>query len=485
MKILILTECNSEIGFGHVTRCLSLYQAFKLKELSIELMVNGDSTIEPLLKDTEYTIFNWLDDSSKIFDYLNDFDIVIVDSYLADAEFYKCLSEIVSLGVYIDDNNRISYPKGLVVNGSIFADRLDYPSLNGVDYLLGSEFISLRREFWIVPVKKLVRNVESVMVTFGGDDLRNLTPHILRMLVEEYPKLYKKVVIGGGFKKNSKILDVIDCNTELIYYPDARVMLKLMLESDIAVSAGGQTLYELARVGVPTIAIGVASNQTHNLENWHKIGFIEYVGFWNDINLLNNVINKMNSFNDVSTRIRKCEIGRGYVDGKGAFRIVRYCLNKYYTDKIRLRTLESTDINNIYNLSNDDIIRLNSFNTDKIRFEDHVKWFEQKILDNNNLFLVTEIDNDFAGQVRFDFKGDGAVVSLSITKKYRKLGLGVNILEKSIEYLRLNASFIKIINAYIKEDNKSSVNLFEKTGFKFVKMVNLDNQRALNYIYKI
>jgi ribosomal protein S18 acetylase RimI-like enzyme len=114
-----------------------------------------------------------------------------------------------------------------------------------------------------------------------------------------------------------------------------------------------------------------------------------------------------------------------------------------------------------------------------------VKWFEQKILDNNNLFLVTEIDNDFAGQVRFDFKGDGAVVSLSITKKYRKLGLGVNILEKSIEYLRLNASFIKIINAYIKEDNKSSVNLFEKTGFKFVKMVNLDNQRALNYIYKI
>ena len=235
MKILILTEGNSEIGFGHVTRCLSLYQAFKLKELSIELMVNGDSTIEPLLKDTEYTIFNWLDDSSKIFDYLNDFDIVIVDSYLADAEFYKCLSEIVSLGVYIDDNNRISYPKGLVVNGSIFADKLDYPSLNGVDYLLGSEFISLRREFWIVPVKKLVRNVESVMVTFGGDDLRNLTPHILRMLVEEYPKLYKKVVIGGGFKKNSEILDVIDCNTELIYYPNAQVMLKLMLESDIAV----------------------------------------------------------------------------------------------------------------------------------------------------------------------------------------------------------------------------------------------------------
>jgi ribosomal protein S18 acetylase RimI-like enzyme len=305
------------------------------------------------------------------------------------------------------------------------------------------------------------------------------------MLVEEYPKLYKKVVIGGGFKKNSEILDVIDCNTELIYYPDARVMLKLMLESDIAVSAGGQTLYELARVGVPTIAIGVASNQTHNLENWHKIGFIEYAGFWNDINLLNNIINKMNSCNDVSTRIRKCEIGRRYVDGKGAFRIVRYCLNKYYTDKIRLRTLESTDINNIYYLSNDDVVRLNSFNTYKIRFEDHVKWFEQKILDNNNLFLVTEIDNDFAGQVRFDFKGDGAVVSLSITKKYRELGLGVNILEKSIEYLRLNASFIKIINAYIKEDNKSSVKLFEKTGFKFVKMVSVDNQRALNYIYKI
>lgn len=50
-------------------------------------------------------------------------------------------------------------------------------------------------------------------------------------------------------------------------------MLSLMLKCDIAVTAAGQTTYELARIGLPTIAIGVVENQKFNIDGWLEIGF--------------------------------------------------------------------------------------------------------------------------------------------------------------------------------------------------------------------
>ena len=389
-----------------------------------------------ILEGTENSIFNWLNDSSRLFKLLNPEDIVVVDSYLADENYYKILSDSVALVVYIDDNKRINYPKGIVINGSIFASKLNYPAINEVDYLLGSQYIPLRREFWNFPKKEIRKNLQDVMITFGGDDLRNITPYILKILIEKYPHFKKRVVIAKGFKKISEIENLMDDKTDLIYYPDSEGMLNLMLESDIAISAGGQTLYELAKVGLPTIAIGVAHNQTHNLENWQEAGFIEFVGFWDDDNLHNNILEKIDLLKDRKIRLNKCINGRGAVDGKGAIRIVKHCLNKYYDDKICLRPAEAQDIKNIYDLSNENKVRQNSFNTDKIKFEDHKIWFKTKIEDSDNLFLVAEIDNNFAGQVRFDFEGDNVIVSISINKKYRGLGLGINILKKSIKYLK-------------------------------------------------
>lgn len=484
MKIVIITEGSSEIGFGHITRCMSLYQAFKEKELPVQFIVNGDSTIEHLLENTKHKIFNWLEDSFRLFKSLNNSDIVIIDSYLADEEFYKKISKSVAIAVYIDDNKRINYPKGIVINGTVLAEKLNYPSAEEVEYLLGSHYIPLRREFWDVPEKEIKKNLESIMITFGGDDLRNLAPDILKILIDKYPYLNKKVVIGRGFKRIESIENLKDDKTELIYYPDAKGMLNVMIESDMAISAGGQTLYELARIGLPTIAIGVAYNQTHNVENWQKVGFIEFAGFWDNKNLYNNVLEKIELLKDKNVRLKKSIKGRNAVDGKGAIKIVKYCLNEYYADKLSLRTLEPRDIYNVYELSNEDEVRQNSFNSNRIKFEDHEKWFKNKIEDYNNLFLVAEIENDFVGQVRFDFEDNEATISVSINKKYRELGLGKNILEKSIEYLKLGVPFIKIIKAYIKKNNEKSIRLFESVDFKYKENIFIKKQ-GLEYIYKI
>ena len=205
MKIVIITEGSSEIGFGHITRCLSLYQAFNEKGLNVKFIINGDSTIEPLIKDTEYEIFNWLECSSKLIKSLNKSDIVIVDSYLADERLYGKISENVALSLYIDDNQRVNYPPGIVINGSINAEKMHYLPSNEIDYLLGSNYIPLRRQFWNVKKKKIKRTIQNVMITFGGQDSRDLSLKTLKLLIKHYPLLNKKIIIGNGFKNISLI----------------------------------------------------------------------------------------------------------------------------------------------------------------------------------------------------------------------------------------------------------------------------------------
>ena len=67
MKIFILTEGGSKIGAGHVTRCLSLYQAFLELSYDIKIIVNGDEGIKKTLGNTNYLICDWLNNPNLIF----------------------------------------------------------------------------------------------------------------------------------------------------------------------------------------------------------------------------------------------------------------------------------------------------------------------------------------------------------------------------------------------------------------------------------
>ena len=100
-----------------------------------------------------------------------------------------------------------------------------------------------------------------------------------------------------------------------------------MCAADAAISAGGQTLYELARVGVPAIAIRIAANQSNNLKGWHKAGFIEYAGSAGDNKLLYNIEKCLNKIKKQRIRENISRLGRSLVDGAGALRIADYILN--------------------------------------------------------------------------------------------------------------------------------------------------------------
>jgi len=323
MKVFIITEGGRDIGIGHITRCISLCQAFEEKGIEPEFIVNGDDSVISLLKVRSYQVFNWIKERRRLFEGVRNADIAIIDSYLADIYIYERLSKIVKIPICIDDNKRLEYPRGVVVNGSMYAKKLYYPIKNSVSYLLGVKYIPIRETFWNVPGNIIKENIENVMITMGGVDTLNITPEILKMLVSSFPKLIKKVILGSGFQNIDDIKNAADNNTKLINNPDEKKMQRIMSESDIAISAGGQTTYELARMGLPVIILCLAENQINNIRAMREKGFAQYAGHYGDIDIFTKIKKKLRILKPQKVRQKISNIGRKLVDGKGARRIVK------------------------------------------------------------------------------------------------------------------------------------------------------------------
>jgi UDP-2,4-diacetamido-2,4,6-trideoxy-beta-L-altropyranose hydrolase len=322
MKVAIITEGGKNIGFGHIARCISLFQAFESKGIIPQFIVKGDNSVLDLIKKKNCQIFDWIQDKEKVFRLMKNIDIVVIDSYLADISFYENLSHLVKVPVYLDDNKRLEYPAGVVVNGGVYACALSYFKKNDIKYLSGVKYAALRKEFWEVSPKVINENIERVMVTFGGDDNKSITLKVLNLLIKYYPQLNKKIILGKGFRNIGEIERTGDKKTEFIYYPDAERMKNVMLESDLAISAGGQTLYELARVGVATIAVIVADNQVNNVDGWKKTGFIKHVGEWDKESLCGNIKAGIEDFSNVSRRQEVYRIGKRLISGDGSRLVV-------------------------------------------------------------------------------------------------------------------------------------------------------------------
>ncbi|MDD5194079.1 MAG: UDP-2,4-diacetamido-2,4,6-trideoxy-beta-L-altropyranose hydrolase [Candidatus Omnitrophica bacterium] len=327
MKVLILTEGGCGIGFGHMARCQSLYQAFKIRKTTTQFIINADTAARNFFKNKDAIFLNWIKERAQLFKYIEKADMVIIDSYLADLALYKKISSRVKKLVCIDDTVRLDYPCKVIVNGAVFAQNLNYRQKKGITFLLGSKYTPLRKEFWKVSNKKIRARIKNILIMLGGTDIANLLKGAMGMLNKKYPLYQKKIIVGCGFK-NTRFLDQLsDMHCRVIYNPDAKAIKREMLASDVAISAGGQTLYELARVGVPTVAIRVAANQSNNLKGLRKAGFIEYAASATNSKLFNTIGKCLDTIKDQRIRETMSRKGRALVDGAGALRIVDYLLN--------------------------------------------------------------------------------------------------------------------------------------------------------------
>lgn len=323
MKTLVLTEGGKDIGFGHLTRCIALSQAVKeiVPSSEIEFVINGNEAAQDFIitHGIESHDFDWHKKNKSIFNLLTEKDLVIIDSYLADKSIYDYISDILydklnhlhsgpSRLIMLDDYNRIEYPKGVVVNPSIFTDKLTYPQRDGITYLLGKEYIILRKEFWDVPEKVVNKQIKNILISLGGADYHEFNGNIIRDCLK------------------SKFSSDLDITNAQGYKFNAGEMLDLMLKADLCISGGGQTVYELARIGVPTIGICFAENQKLNLEGLQFNGIMENIGWYNNADLLPNLSKSIDILSSYEERLRRSAMAKTLVDGNGARNIIQKVL---------------------------------------------------------------------------------------------------------------------------------------------------------------
>lgn len=328
LKLVIITEGGSRVGFGHVARCLSLCEAFEDSGIEPLFLINGEPGIKNTLKGKNLRIFNWLEDKNRMLGLIKGFDIGIIDSYLAGLSSYNLFSRSVRMPLYIDDNNRLNYPRGVVVNTNLYAPNLPYRRARDVQYLLGRRYTTLRRPFWNVASRKIRVRPKSLLITSGGSDIRNMVPGLLENSIKKFPDLIKKVIIGPGFKNINEIRKLKDAKTEIVYSPDASAMKKVMLDSDMAISGGGVTLYELARTGVGTVGICFAENQRDNLLTCQKKGFLEFAGDFDAKGTMENITQAIGRLLPFEERLRRYGLSRQLVDGQGCHRIRDFMLQQ-------------------------------------------------------------------------------------------------------------------------------------------------------------
>jgi RimJ/RimL family protein N-acetyltransferase len=136
----------------------------------------------------------------------------------------------------------------------------------------------------------------------------------------------------------------------------------------------------------------------------------------------------------------------------------------------------------IWQWANDPEVRAVSFAPEPIAYADHVEWFETRLADIDcRMYIAEDITADGhpapVGQVRFERKGQQAVISVSLDRQFRARGHGARIIELACRAY-LAATDTQIINAYIKADNAASLAAFKKAGFASGKGTSVANQPA-------
>ena len=94
MKVSIVTEGTAKTGYGHLTRCLAIYQGFQEKNVFPTFIANCDKSGRQVLKDIQIQNINWIAETERLLKMVHGSDITIIDSYLADLSLYEKVSDI-------------------------------------------------------------------------------------------------------------------------------------------------------------------------------------------------------------------------------------------------------------------------------------------------------------------------------------------------------------------------------------------------------
>jgi RimJ/RimL family protein N-acetyltransferase len=152
---------------------------------------------------------------------------------------------------------------------------------------------------------------------------------------------------------------------------------------------------------------------------------------------------------------------------------------------LTFRKATLADVKLYFDWANDTIVREQSYNSSTIDFENHKKWFETKLEDDSCMLLLFQNEEKSnIGQIRIQKENvKEALIGISIAAEHRGKGLAKEMLLLASDYfLENNKGYL--INAYIKKQNISSKQAFEKAGFEFENIIKYENCNSFHFTKK-
>lgn len=341
-KIFVRVDGNEILATGHVMRCLSIAEA--LRKLGDKVIfVVADDRPNDLIESRGFPVdvldtpWNDLNQETEILcNYIQkkQVDILLLDTYYVTKDYLQILSQYTKI-IYIDDLKNFDYPVNTIIHDSPFSSKDEYRKLYKEEgkfprILCGGEYIPLREEFTYQPYQ-IKETVSQVLITTGGTDQLNVAGNLLNRLLgnKALASLEYHVIIGYFYSDKEGLQKLADNYSNILVHENVRDMSDFMRNCDVAISAGGTTLYELCACGIPTICLEVADNQQGAII-WQQQDYMEYAG---------------NAYMDMESCIKQCEKSlikymddkrlreqrshgmQRLVDGSGAMRIAQYIVN--------------------------------------------------------------------------------------------------------------------------------------------------------------
>jgi UDP-2,4-diacetamido-2,4,6-trideoxy-beta-L-altropyranose hydrolase len=287
-SLQIVTAGGGSVGLGHIRRCVTLAVALRDRGVEIAFRVDGS---DALIREAGFAIADI------------DADGVLFDTYGAREEHFRACAPKET--IVIDDLADRVLPVDLVINSAPGAARFAYSEARRK--LLGAQYALLRPEFANAPERATRDHIERVMVTLGGNDHGTLASEIVRATLDAVPNAIVEVIVGPFFER----VDLLRALGDRVVLLENANMRDVMLRADVAVSAGGQTLFELAATGTPTIAVITAENQARQAHDFADAGAA----------ILGDIATAFARLQDRRIREEMSRRGRALIDGRGAERV--------------------------------------------------------------------------------------------------------------------------------------------------------------------
>jgi UDP-2,4-diacetamido-2,4,6-trideoxy-beta-L-altropyranose hydrolase len=334
--LIIRADGTLAIGHGHVMRCLALAQAwrerggkcaFVMAELIPELqrcLSTSGFDIIPLT-----VVPGSSDDAAQLIQLARACDArwIVVDGYRFGIEYQRALKRAGERVLLIDDKGHTgSYCSDLVLDQNAGACEDDYVHREpATRILLGSRYAMLRSEFnrWRDWKREIPEVARRLLITMGGSDPENLTECVIRSISDCSIDNLEITVIAGMGNPQKKSLQSAAANSgaNLRLLENATNMPELMSWADIALIAGGGTLWELLYMMCPVVSLARSPLQSQILLRLGRQGTLEFIESLHDFDgsHLASVISRL-----ATSSVRRRNMaarGREMIDGRGAQRV--------------------------------------------------------------------------------------------------------------------------------------------------------------------